>query len=147
MTRFFIYTALVWNSACVTPCTLTRVTLEQEDEKLLHLAKIMPTQWRTIAPIVGRTAAQCLERYEKLLDEAMRADGGAPDDADDRKPPTHCNIHTPYSRSENNNIQSFPLTKYPTLTHTHYSKPNDFSPTLASRNDKRSMLSSQAATG
>eukprot|EP00959_Pyramimonas_sp_CCMP1952_P127341 2663403-Pyramimonas_sp.AAC.1 len=32
-----------------------------EDEKLLHLAKLMPTQWRTIAPIVGRTAAQCLE--------------------------------------------------------------------------------------
>jgi len=30
----------------------------------------MPTQWRTIAPIVGRTAAQCYERYQKLLDEA-----------------------------------------------------------------------------
>lgn len=30
----------------------------------------MPTQWRTIAPIVGRTATQCLERYQKLLDEA-----------------------------------------------------------------------------
>lgn len=42
----------------------------EEDEKLLHLAKIMPTQWRTIAPIVGRTANQCLERYQKLLDEA-----------------------------------------------------------------------------
>ena len=103
----------------------------EEDEKLLHLAKIMPTQWsrppnpnsdptrisipsshfaspktqdpipqspscepaepkythtprrRTIAPIVGRTAAQCLDRYEKLLDEAMRAEGQAPDDADD----------------------------------------------------------------
>ena len=40
-----------------------------EDEKLLHLAKLMPTQWRTIAPIVGRTAAQCLERYEYLLDQ------------------------------------------------------------------------------
>jgi hypothetical protein len=50
----------------------------EEDEKLLHLAKIMPTQWRTIAPIVGRTAAQCLERYEKLLDEAMRTEGQAP---------------------------------------------------------------------
>jgi len=36
----------------------------------LHLAKLMPTQWRTIAPIVGRTATQCLERYQKLLDEA-----------------------------------------------------------------------------
>lgn len=30
----------------------------------------MPTQWRTIAPIVGRTPSQCLERYEKLLDAA-----------------------------------------------------------------------------
>lgn len=36
----------------------------------MHLAKLMPTQWRTIAPIVGRTATQCLERYQKLLDEA-----------------------------------------------------------------------------
>lgn len=42
----------------------------EEDEKLLHLAKLMPTQWRTIAPIVGRTATQCIERYQKLLDEA-----------------------------------------------------------------------------
>ena len=33
----------------------------EEDEKLLQLAKLMPTQWRTIAPIVGRTPAQCLE--------------------------------------------------------------------------------------
>uniref|UniRef100_A0A8C4TI17 CDC5-related protein n=1 Tax=Erpetoichthys calabaricus TaxID=27687 RepID=A0A8C4TI17_ERPCA len=30
----------------------------EEEEKLLHLAKLMPTQWRTIAPIIGRTAAQ-----------------------------------------------------------------------------------------
>lgn len=44
--------------------------MQAEDEKLLHLAKLMPTQWRTIAPIVGRTATQCLERYQKLLDEA-----------------------------------------------------------------------------
>ena len=43
---------------------------KEEDEKLLHLAKLMPTQWRTIAPMVGRTATQCLERYQKLLDEA-----------------------------------------------------------------------------
>ena len=47
----------------------------EEDEKLLHLAKLMPTQWRTIAPIVGRTASQCLDRYEKLLDTAVRGDG------------------------------------------------------------------------
>jgi pre-mRNA-splicing factor CDC5/CEF1 len=43
---------------------------KEEDEKLLHLAKLMPTQWRTIAPIIGRTATQCLERYQKLLDDA-----------------------------------------------------------------------------
>src|SRR5271156_2444456 len=43
---------------------------KEEDEKLLHLAKLMPTQWRTISSVVGRTATQCLERYQKLLDEA-----------------------------------------------------------------------------
>ena len=42
----------------------------------------MPTQWRTIAPIVGRTAAQCLERYEALLDQAQRKEDGG-DIADD----------------------------------------------------------------
>lgn len=46
----------------------------EEDEKLLHLAKLMPTQWRTIAPIVGRTATQCIERYQKLLDDAEQQD-------------------------------------------------------------------------
>lgn len=35
----------------------------------------MPTQWRTIAPIVGRTASQCLERYQKLLDDAEQQAG------------------------------------------------------------------------
>lgn len=43
----------------------------EEEEKLLHLAKIMPNQWRTIAPIVGRTASQCITHYEKLLDAAQ----------------------------------------------------------------------------
>lgn len=46
----------------------------EEDEKLLHLAKLLPTQWRTIAPIVGRTSTQCLERYQKLLDDAEAAE-------------------------------------------------------------------------
>ncbi|KAJ1608559.1 putative cell division cycle 5-like protein [Cryptosporidium canis] len=41
-----------------------------EEEKLLHLAKLFPCQWRTIAPQVGRTAHQCLEHYELLLDRA-----------------------------------------------------------------------------
>ncbi|ESN99205.1 hypothetical protein HELRODRAFT_155960 [Helobdella robusta] len=56
----------------------------EEEEKLLHLAKMMPTQWRTIAPIVGRTAAQCLEHYEFLLDKAQQRDQEMGDD-DPRK--------------------------------------------------------------
>lgn len=48
----------------------------EEEEKLLHLAKLMPTQWRTIGPLVGRTPSQCLEHYEKLLDAAARASEG-----------------------------------------------------------------------
>eukprot|EP00903_Cladosiphon_okamuranus_P017919 g16490.t1 len=48
----------------------------EEEEKLLHMAKLMPNQWRTIAPIVGRTAAQCLQHYERLLDMAQDAGGG-----------------------------------------------------------------------
>ncbi|KAI5124586.1 hypothetical protein M0805_003105 [Coniferiporia weirii] len=55
--------------SCAKPRSNTEWS-KTEDEKLLHLAKLMPTQWRTIAPIVGRTATQCLERYQKLLDEA-----------------------------------------------------------------------------
>jgi len=58
---------------------------KEEDEKLLHLAKLMPTQWRTIAPIVGRTAAQCLERYEHLLDMAQRKEDGGDPSNDPRK--------------------------------------------------------------
>ncbi|KAI5064122.1 hypothetical protein GOP47_0020792 [Adiantum capillus-veneris] len=57
----------------------------EEDEKLLHLAKLMPTQWRTIAPIVGRTPAQCLERYEKLLDAACARDENYEPSDDPRK--------------------------------------------------------------
>jgi pre-mRNA-splicing factor CDC5/CEF1 len=41
-----------------------------EEEKLLHLAKLLPAQWKTIGPLVGRTASQAQEHYEKLLDEA-----------------------------------------------------------------------------
>jgi pre-mRNA-splicing factor CDC5/CEF1 len=58
-----------------------------EEEKLLHLAKIMPTQWRTIAPMIGRTAAQCLEHYEKLLDAAQDRDPDAAPAADDKDDP------------------------------------------------------------
>ena len=51
-----------------------------EEEKLLHLAKLMPTQWRTIAPLVGRTATQCLEHYNRLLDAAQAREAGVADD-------------------------------------------------------------------
>jgi pre-mRNA-splicing factor CDC5/CEF1 len=57
---------------------------KEEEEKLLHLAKIMPCQWRTIAPLVGRTAAQCLEHYSKLLDAAQGRD--EEEESDLRKP-------------------------------------------------------------
>lgn len=66
------------------------LNVQTEDEKLLHLAKLMPTQWRTIAPIVGRTATQCLERYQKLLDDAEAQDDqelglGAGDDPESKE--------------------------------------------------------------
>jgi len=57
-----------------------------EEEKLLHLAKLMPNQWRTIAPIVGRTAAQCMEHYERLLDQAQEQIGEASEDARKLRP-------------------------------------------------------------
>ncbi|KAE8605364.1 hypothetical protein XENTR_v10015082 [Xenopus tropicalis] len=57
----------------------------EEEEKLLHLAKLMPTQWRTIAPIIGRTAAQCLEHYEYLLDKAAQRDNEEESADDPRK--------------------------------------------------------------
>ena len=55
---------------------------KDEEEKLLQFAKAFPCQWRTIAPMIGRTAYQCMEQYEKLLD---RAQGRQPDENDPRK--------------------------------------------------------------
>ena len=54
----------------------------EEEEKLLHLAKVFPAQWRTIAPLVGRTPHQCVEHYERLLDMAQGREMG---EADPRK--------------------------------------------------------------
>eukprot|EP00588_Corethron_pennatum_P003917 CAMPEP_0194288804 /NCGR_PEP_ID=MMETSP0169-20130528/37639_1 /TAXON_ID=218684 /ORGANISM="Corethron pennatum, Strain L29A3" /LENGTH=854 /DNA_ID=CAMNT_0039035905 /DNA_START=58 /DNA_END=2622 /DNA_ORIENTATION=+ len=50
-----------------------------EEEKLLHLAKLLPGQWRTVGQVMGgRTAGQCQERYERLLDAAAaEQEGGA----------------------------------------------------------------------
>ena len=53
----------------------------EEEEQLLHLVKIFPSQWRTIAPIIGgRTPSQCIEQYERLLD---RAQGKEEEEAND----------------------------------------------------------------
>jgi hypothetical protein len=43
------------------------------------LPKMLPSQFRTIGPLLGRTANQCQERYERLLDEAAAAAGGEAD--------------------------------------------------------------------
>ena len=56
---------------------------KEEEEKLLHLAKIMPNQWRTIAPIIGRTAGQCIEHYERLLDTAASSSSSSSGDKED----------------------------------------------------------------
>ncbi|PJF18676.1 hypothetical protein PSACC_01506 [Paramicrosporidium saccamoebae] len=48
---------------------------KEEDEKLLHLAKVFPSQWGTISDLVGRTSQMCLERYERLLDAAQNEEG------------------------------------------------------------------------
>ncbi|GJW45802.1 cell division cycle 5-like protein [Tanacetum coccineum] len=48
---------------------------QQEDEKLLHLSKLLPSQWRSIAPLAGRTPSQCLQCYERLLDDAYAKEG------------------------------------------------------------------------
>jgi pre-mRNA-splicing factor CDC5/CEF1 len=49
---------------------VTEARLQEENEKVLHLAKLMPMQWYTIVTIVSRTATQCLGRYQKLLNKA-----------------------------------------------------------------------------
>jgi len=74
---------------------------KDEDEKLLHLAKLFPMQWRTIAPIVGRTANQCLEHYERLLDQAQGREEMADDDPRRLKPgEVDPNPHTKPARAD-----------------------------------------------
>lgn len=46
----------------------------EEDEKLLNLVKLLPNQWRSIGPIMGRTATNCIERYQKLLEDELSDD-------------------------------------------------------------------------
>merc|ERR1712146_261417 len=39
----------------------------EEDERLIYLAFILPSQWNTIAPLIGRTTEQCYDRFQKLI--------------------------------------------------------------------------------
>lgn len=41
-----------------------------DDEKLLHLARYMPMQWRTISQYFNRSPYQCIERYRELISKA-----------------------------------------------------------------------------
>lgn len=57
-----------------------------EDEKLLHLARIMPNMWRSIADMLGRTATQCLERYNALLIQSTETSEDIEDTAIESRP-------------------------------------------------------------
>ena len=51
---------------------------KDEEEQLLVLAEAMPSRWRTIASqMEGRTAGQCLEQYQILLDRAKMGNAAA----------------------------------------------------------------------
>ncbi|CAA7020823.1 unnamed protein product [Microthlaspi erraticum] len=56
----------------IDPAVKNATWSNEEDEKLLHFAKLIPTQWRSIASTMGRTRFQCLERYLKVLDVRHR---------------------------------------------------------------------------
>ena len=75
----------------------------EEEERLVDLARLPAlVDWRAVAAEVGRTPAQCKERYEELLDVAcarderhdprddlrrLRAGEVGPDAEDGRTPP------------------------------------------------------------
>lgn len=40
---------------------------QQEDDKLLDLAKRIPNQWKSIGEMMGRPAQTCIDRYNILL--------------------------------------------------------------------------------
>lgn len=45
-----------------------------QDKRLIELTRLLPNQWRSIGSIIGRTATQCVERYQRLIDEASGND-------------------------------------------------------------------------
>mmetsp|Transcript_18998 Transcript_18998/g.46653 ORF Transcript_18998/g.46653 Transcript_18998/m.46653 type:complete len:496 (+) Transcript_18998:66-1553(+) len=38
-----------------------------EDERLIYLSYVFPSQWSTIGPLLGRTPESCLRRFESLI--------------------------------------------------------------------------------
>jgi pre-mRNA-splicing factor CDC5/CEF1 len=50
------------------PGVRKREWTRSEDDLLVHVLRIFPRQWQTVAPVVGRTSSQCIERYCKLVD-------------------------------------------------------------------------------
>uniref|UniRef100_A0A7S0GNI1 Cell division control protein n=1 Tax=Amorphochlora amoebiformis TaxID=1561963 RepID=A0A7S0GNI1_9EUKA len=43
----------------------------EEDERLVYLSYIFPSQWSTIASLIGRSAENCISRYEKLINTKL----------------------------------------------------------------------------
>ncbi|KAI5960565.1 CEF1 [Candida pseudojiufengensis] len=41
----------------------------EQDKRLIEVHKVLPNQWRSISTIIGRTATQCVERYQHLIDK------------------------------------------------------------------------------
>lgn len=62
-----------WNEY-LNPTINRSLWTKEEDEKLLGLAKLLPNQWRSIAPVLGRTPTQCVERYQELLERVLKGD-------------------------------------------------------------------------
>ncbi|GME96092.1 unnamed protein product [Ambrosiozyma monospora] len=44
---------------------------KEEDEQLLKLIKLRPNQWNSISLVLNRTANQCIDRYQHLLDDNL----------------------------------------------------------------------------
>lgn len=40
----------------------------QEEQELLKYVEMLPCQWKTIGPLLNRTAYQCIEQFQKILD-------------------------------------------------------------------------------
>ena len=57
------------------------------DEMLLRLLKCLPSQWETVANMIGCSAIQCSDRHEKFSDSFLATGGNYEPDDD------HVKIH------------------------------------------------------